>query len=72
MHVEFIANSVRCLAVEVLHLHDGLETSQIEFCLPAPAVERNGQSRRREFINFIQVKELNHSGGNVRLGGPNE
>ena len=38
VRVEFVANAVRCFAAEVVHLHHDLETSQIEFGMPALSI----------------------------------
>ena len=39
MHVKLVANSVRRLAAEVVHLQHDLETSQVELGLPTSSVE---------------------------------
>lgn len=50
MHVEFVANSVRFFAPQMIHLHHDLQTSEIEFCVPTET------EHRRQIIMRVLVR----------------
>jgi hypothetical protein len=56
MHVEFVANAVRFFAPQMIHLHDDLQTSEIEFCVPAQT-EHGRQIIMRVLVRIEQCRD---------------